>query len=274
MSKDFEKEYIELAQSEIPDLWDRIEAGLTEKTTPSNKPFDETTGETKSRTHIFLKRYAGLAAAILCVALILPAGVLIRRAGGFSASSEDASAAEAFDTAAEADSEAFYAVAFEEDEAYEAAAEEVNGEAEESSAVASEEEAVYDEDNTEALSSEEKAETAGTTAEEDAAAEQAADAGVTKQGAIAGVILENVTVWVMAEENDTYSEDGSPLGGTAYTVTVCEDPTGTLQEGEQIEIYLSGYSSVRMEVGDQYELDISCGNEGVYPFVVEKIYLQ
>ena len=31
MSKSFEKEYKELAQSKLPDLWDRIEAGLSEK---------------------------------------------------------------------------------------------------------------------------------------------------------------------------------------------------------------------------------------------------
>ena len=31
MSKSFEKEYRELAQSKLPDLWDRIEAGLSEK---------------------------------------------------------------------------------------------------------------------------------------------------------------------------------------------------------------------------------------------------
>ena len=57
MSKDFEKEYIELAQNEIPDLWDRIEAGLTEKSAPENK----------ASITIFLKRYGGLVAAVLCL---------------------------------------------------------------------------------------------------------------------------------------------------------------------------------------------------------------
>ena len=37
MNRDFEKEYIELAQCEIPDLWDRIEAGLTEKSAPETE---------------------------------------------------------------------------------------------------------------------------------------------------------------------------------------------------------------------------------------------
>ena len=37
MERDFEKEFIELKQSEVPDLWDRIEAGLAPKTTTSSE---------------------------------------------------------------------------------------------------------------------------------------------------------------------------------------------------------------------------------------------
>ena len=33
MSKDFEKSYRELAKSEAPDLWDRIESGLSRQST-------------------------------------------------------------------------------------------------------------------------------------------------------------------------------------------------------------------------------------------------
>ena len=36
MSKDFEQAYRELAEREIPDLWDRIEAGLESKSTPED----------------------------------------------------------------------------------------------------------------------------------------------------------------------------------------------------------------------------------------------
>lgn len=36
MSKNFEQAYKELAQIEVPDLWDRIEAGLTSKSAPEN----------------------------------------------------------------------------------------------------------------------------------------------------------------------------------------------------------------------------------------------
>ena len=37
MSKDFEQAYKEAAQTEAPDLWDRIEAGLKSKSVPEEK---------------------------------------------------------------------------------------------------------------------------------------------------------------------------------------------------------------------------------------------
>ena len=58
MSKDLEKEYKELAASETPDLWARIEAGLDTKKS--------------SRKHIPYAAWAAAAAACLCVAVIVP----------------------------------------------------------------------------------------------------------------------------------------------------------------------------------------------------------
>ncbi|MDE6204293.1 MAG: hypothetical protein K2G19_12555, partial [Lachnospiraceae bacterium] len=41
MSKNFEQAYKELAQNEMPDLWDRIEAGLKDKSAPVGKTMQE-----------------------------------------------------------------------------------------------------------------------------------------------------------------------------------------------------------------------------------------
>lgn len=63
MNKDFEKEYKKLMTEDVPDLWGRIEAGLEPK-------------ETAVKKVNFWKKYrvwGTLAAACLCLALILPA---------------------------------------------------------------------------------------------------------------------------------------------------------------------------------------------------------
>ncbi len=65
MSKDLEKEYRALVNSEAPDLWARIEVGLEEKTVRSHRE-----KFIKKKWHF--KMWAGLAAACVCVALSLP----------------------------------------------------------------------------------------------------------------------------------------------------------------------------------------------------------
>ena len=45
MSKNFEQAYKELAQKETPDLWDRIEAGLTEKSAPKKTDISKDIGK-------------------------------------------------------------------------------------------------------------------------------------------------------------------------------------------------------------------------------------
>jgi len=103
MSKDFEQAYRELAESEIPDLWDRIEAGLENRSTPEGEtrealsekeagiasdisetprkavPAEGKKGQRRSR--IIFKRYSGIAAAIVCAAVILPAALVLFRIG-------------------------------------------------------------------------------------------------------------------------------------------------------------------------------------------------
>lgn len=97
MSKNFEQAYRELAQNEAPDLWDRIEAGLTEKSAPENRIVNENVEIkekadrtdrnrnskkiTSKKIRVFLGKYAGAVAAVLCVAVILPAAIFLKRTG-------------------------------------------------------------------------------------------------------------------------------------------------------------------------------------------------
>lgn len=306
MSKDFEKEYIELAQNEIPDLWDRIEAGLNEKSAPGNQTAvmeekqatnqqQENAAKSKTKIVFTFKRYAGLAAAILCVALIIPASTLIFRSGGKSYSTDAVTSDESYGTATEA-----YDTAAEADvceEAFDAATAEEAGEETYDTAEAADE--VAEAETAEAL---EMAEVTEATAEmEDALEGDLATGGTNKEAAFAessssydvdangmadlmsdkeerkqaeSSIIKNVIVQVTEENNDVYGEDGRALGGTVYTVIICEDASGTLTEGEQIEVYLSGYSSILMSVGEKFDIDIACENDGEYQYVVDRIYLK
>ena len=120
MERDFELEYRELKQNETPDLWNRIEAGLSEKKIAAvpleneSKSIDIERFVVKKQTP--WKRWGLLAAACLCVVIIFPA-VMIGLIGSSkshssnsadtaastdrmeSSTSTDAAAAEAFDTA-------------------------------------------------------------------------------------------------------------------------------------------------------------------------------
>lgn len=81
MERDFEKEFIQLKQSETPDLWNRIEAGLSDR-----KPV-MAVSETASENPKFFtgkvhwRRWGTLAAACLCAAIIIPAISLVIRNG-------------------------------------------------------------------------------------------------------------------------------------------------------------------------------------------------
>ncbi len=61
MVRDFEQEFIELKQNEIPDLWNRIEAGLSEKKVTASVPEKENTSFKK----INWRRWGTLAEACL-----------------------------------------------------------------------------------------------------------------------------------------------------------------------------------------------------------------
>ena len=69
MERDFKQEFIELKQNEIPDLWNRIEAGLSEKKVTASVPEKADS----SLKNINWRRWGTLAAACLCVVIIIPA---------------------------------------------------------------------------------------------------------------------------------------------------------------------------------------------------------
>lgn len=138
MSKDFEQAYRELAESEIPDLWDRIEAGLESRSTPKQRErveldvgtaeegsagvrekeplrsLPDTDGQEhsgsgssreKKKRRFFpfksTRSAAGVAAAVLCVAVVLPAAYVLFRSGSWRmGSAAGATVTEGFDTAA------------------------------------------------------------------------------------------------------------------------------------------------------------------------------
>lgn len=113
MSRDFEQEFKELKQSEIPDLWNRIEAGLSERTltapiaaggTVSGGQAAQTEQYTQVKRPAW-RKWGTLAAACLCVAIILPALNFLLRNGGEKSgtTAADTAAAPSADAAAPAD---------------------------------------------------------------------------------------------------------------------------------------------------------------------------
>lgn len=100
MGRDFEQEFRELKQSEIPDLWNRIEAGLSEKTNMTHVSGNAITvekGRRNIRKRFSWRKWGTLIAACLCVIIIFPAFSLFVRNKSYS---ESATGAPACDTAA------------------------------------------------------------------------------------------------------------------------------------------------------------------------------
>lgn len=89
MSKDLEREYRALVNSEVPDLWARIEAGLEDKAAAPGDAmtdlhitdFSVTASEMKTvrDRRVNYRVWAGVAAACVCAALVVPA--LVRNVG-------------------------------------------------------------------------------------------------------------------------------------------------------------------------------------------------
>ena len=80
MSKNFEEEYKAMTENDLPDLWSRIDAGLTSKAT-ATEPMVEKTSEDKKGIIILIKRYKTVVAAAVCVIAIIPAVMMMGNAG-------------------------------------------------------------------------------------------------------------------------------------------------------------------------------------------------
>lgn len=104
MNKNFENEYKNMILTDIPDLWDRIEAGLPEqngqeqkqtnqehaKTTPQKENISYIDSTTKKRRTHNNVRYGGWIAAAICLAIVIPAVMVGARVGRLGQHSESA----------------------------------------------------------------------------------------------------------------------------------------------------------------------------------------
>lgn len=83
--KDLKNEYQKMIETDVPDLWDRIESSLPER--------EETRPAKKNRRKFYYMSAA--AAACVCAAIIIPLAVMSGNAGSSSSTAEAAPAAEA-----------------------------------------------------------------------------------------------------------------------------------------------------------------------------------
>ncbi|MBD5457215.1 MAG: hypothetical protein HDR27_01420 [Lachnospiraceae bacterium] len=100
MERDFEQEFRELKQNEIPDLWNRIEAGLSEKKNTKMISVSEDViafdnGARDTKKMIAWRKRGTLIAACVCIVIILPAFSLLIRSKNYSGSGMDNSASAA-----------------------------------------------------------------------------------------------------------------------------------------------------------------------------------
>ncbi len=267
MNKDFEKAYKELARVEAPDLWDRIENGLNEKSAPVKK---------KPSFVVFLKRYSALAAAVLCAVILIPAMIVMKRSGSKSFS-EKAMPAEDFNTAVTEECETTEEAVTEES-VEESAEEPVEESAEEpveeyAGAAADMEagegvqtEAAMEEMETAKDSGSEAADSGSDSLEDTAGGSDKENAVQAKEEGKLMADKEFTYVTVTIEETkEQMAEEDVSEAGAICTGIVKNDPSGVLAEGEKIDIFIPVISSVALFKGETYELDLSYMEEkGVY----------
>lgn len=263
MNKDFEKAYKELAEIEVPDLWNRIEAGLSEKSAPG----------TEKKTNsllIFIKRYSALAAAVVCAVIIIPAIIVTKQAMGGKLYSESASAGtsseETFDTTEAFDAAEMAEETVDEESFMEAETASVT---EESSPEEPEKET--EDMPTENVMAAAEERTMGDTTE--AADSIMEDAQAKKQQAQAekqqeNEVITNLIVMITEVEDFTIGE-GVEDTGSLCSAVVQSDPAEALTPGENIDIFIPVYSSIALMKGGTFELDIALleGEEDIYRIV-------
>lgn len=302
MSKNFAEEYKALANEELPDLWNRIEAGLTPKTTALAEEAEDiqdnkqTPKETqpakkpeKGKVISVLFRYRTVVAAALCVVVILPAAILMGRINRSKSSPELAA-----DMAAPMDNAA--TTEMWDDMAAEAPAAEAAEEPEESEAGAAGDmtdgtiadmadampadmdEAAMKEMQGDRSSSGAISEAAADDAEEEMEAlfdkqetDQISSAALNreekKEYGKSEKIYSKITVEAMRQTGETVETDNDFYYGVE--MKVISDPSGELQEGTKITVWVSMLSSVAYAPEEEYVVNLSYDPERECPYQVK-----
>ncbi len=292
----FEKEYRQMIQEDMPDLWGRIEAGLKEKessmeltgeaTKAAGKSADTGTGE-KEKTGgrpgtgiwempekckgVFIsgwKRYAVTAAAGLCVLLMIQAVL-------FSISSKSSDTGEN-SSSARVETDGMYAsgmegAAFNTVEPETVEPETVESETAESETAASETGASADsgaEENKAWESTEQETESAagisveretGEMEAESAAGESTANEGEGEMKSLHledGTVIGQVQVIVLEADGMQYH--------TVYRVEVEKDDSGLLAEGLKLRILSD--NDTELAEGEEYQITVLYSEEASVPF--------
>ncbi len=283
MSKDFEQAYTELAKSEAPDLWDRIECGLTERSTqPEADSGPAVSSSGQGKKFLFpIRKYSAMAAAVICVIIIIP--VLIRMNRSYEFAESDSSGAAMDMTAAQEAGGMEPAV---EEAAVEESTESAEGAAD--GPAASEEKLSQERMSAESAAKEAKAASGENTApepqmsaakeaeesaDEDVERSTADDKGVSElttkaeQTSDLEEVLFGVTLEVTGSA-ELIPEEDSGESGVVYTAVVRKDPGGLLKEGEEITVFVPAYSSDSLMEDMSFEVDLCRHGGDKYAFTI------
>ena len=254
MKKDFEKAYKELAETEVPDLWDRIEAGLSEKSAPAETKAEKNKKTApvnkKTKIAVLMRKYSALAAAIVCAIILIPTMIVMKKSDSKfmsesaydeKAVAEEAGAASMMTEEASVETEAVAEVA-------EMEQEEAAKEPKMESKVAAAEVFSQKESASGAVKESAKADSAMN----DAVCEDAAPEDYNKQNAQE---LKNIVVKVKKAEEKPL-ENEAEEAGVLYTAVVKRNPSGLPKEGEEIQIFIPVVSSVALVEDSTFELDL------------------
>ena len=254
MKKDFEKAYKELAETEVPDLWDRIEADLSEKSAPAETKAEKNKKTApvnkKTKIAVFMRKYSALAAAIVCAIILIPTMIVMKKSDSKfmsesaydeKAVAEEAGAASMMTEEASVETEAVAEVA-------EMEQEEAAKEPKMESKVAAAEVFSQKESASGAVKESAKADRAMN----DAVCEDKASEDYNKQNAAE---LKNIVVKVKKAEEKPLENELEKVG-VLYTAVVEKNPSGLPREGEEIQIFIPVVSSVALVEDSTFELDL------------------
>lgn len=254
MSKNFEEEYKSFAQIDLPDLWDRIEAGISEKE-PVSTP----------GVLVFFRRYQTVAAALLCVMILIPAFLLMRQVGGgMSKSTTDGAPAEVVVMTEAAAEESIETETASMEELW---AEEANA-AEAPAAEATEtEEAVEEAFLSENSAGEDfaKKESATGAVTEEMSEEMKADRAESK------VTGYPVSIEIIREQETFALAEKERADGGVYRCMVLEDKSGQLKAEEEILIWIPLSLVEEPKQGEAYRLTLEQSNSEYYDFIAESL---